>query len=143
LVLYIIRGLPGAGKSTLANRLADWVISADDHFVVDGEYKFDPTKLPEAHANCYNRTKNALERVCVELSAPGFRTGFSTSVAVANVFALKEHVAPYAKLGREMGAKVFVLDLFDQNMSDERLAASSIHGVPVETIRAMRLAWEH
>ncbi len=51
-VLYIVRGIPGSGKSTFAKQLvgADFLVcEADKYFMVDGEYKFDATKLKQAH----------------------------------------------------------------------------------------------
>jgi hypothetical protein len=50
----VLRGLPGSGKSTLALRLAAEQgylhLEADQHFVVNGEYRFDPTRVADAHA---------------------------------------------------------------------------------------------
>jgi predicted kinase len=50
----ILRGLPGSGKSTFAKRLGDEFdfvqLEADDHFYVNGEYKFDPARVADAHA---------------------------------------------------------------------------------------------
>jgi tRNA uridine 5-carbamoylmethylation protein Kti12 len=66
-VLFILRGLPGSGKSTAAKLLADsgyavcgarenyvWpVCTADDYFLDDNNnYIFDATKLGAAHKNC-------------------------------------------------------------------------------------------
>lgn len=52
--VIILRGGSGAGKSTwIKNNHPDAIIvSADDFFMVDGEYLFDPAKLGEAHASC-------------------------------------------------------------------------------------------
>jgi len=45
----LLRGLPGTGKSTLAQRLAlehGFIhLEADHHFVVDGVYRFDPARV--------------------------------------------------------------------------------------------------
>ena len=43
-VLYLVRGLPGSGKSTFAKKLvhSDFLVcEADKYFMVNGEYKFD------------------------------------------------------------------------------------------------------
>lgn len=53
------RGIIIAGK-----RAADRsciIVSADDYFLRLGEYKFDPTKLPDAHAECYRRANEAVK----------------------------------------------------------------------------------
>jgi predicted kinase len=50
----ILRGLPGSGKSTFARRLASEFsfihLEADDHFYIDGVYRFDPARVADAHA---------------------------------------------------------------------------------------------
>lgn len=52
-IVFIMRGVSGSGKSTIAKELAypEGVIhSTDDYFYNEaGEYKFDPTKLSEYH----------------------------------------------------------------------------------------------
>lgn len=49
--LILFRGLPGCGKSTLANLLIKQVFSADDYCVVqiDGTHRFDKTQVKRAH----------------------------------------------------------------------------------------------
>ena len=73
--LYLIRGIPGSGKSTLGNFLAGSgtvfaAIEADDYFVKDGLYVFDANKLHEAHHWCQTKVDKLLE--------------FGYSVAVTN-----------------------------------------------------------
>ena len=47
--LYIIRGLPGRGKTTLARQLSDAVYSEDDYWTdKDGSYHFNPDTRTEA-----------------------------------------------------------------------------------------------
>ena len=51
--LYIVRGLPGSGKSTFAHTLDCPVFEADMFFVnSQGVYNFDFTKIKDAHAWC-------------------------------------------------------------------------------------------
>lgn len=129
-VLYILRGLPGSGKSTLALSLYNVeVFSADDHFMVEGEYRFDPSKLPAAHAACQDATLNTLE--------------YGTNVAVANTFTQRWEIEPYVKIAAETGSRLVIIDLFDGGMTDEELAQKNVHGVPVKSIRDMRARWEH
>ena len=55
--LFLLRGLPGSGKSTLAESLGNMNIEADEYFMDGDEYKFDASKLKEAHAWCQNVVK--------------------------------------------------------------------------------------
>ena len=61
-VVYVMRGIPGSGKSTLARKLAppENIFSTDDFFMVQGEYKFDPTKLGQYHGQNLDRFQNAI-----------------------------------------------------------------------------------
>ena len=132
--LTLIRGLPGAGKSTLARILAagdaGCVIEADNHFSgADGVYRFDAAQLPQAHAACQ-------AQVQAELAA-------GRSVSVANTFSQRWEMEPYMQMARECGARVVVADLYDAGLDDSALAARGVHGVPVPGIAAMRARWEH
>ena len=63
-VLFIMRGLPGSGKSTIVRAIAQSyqrsvVCSADDYFFKDGVYKFDAACLSSAHESCQNKAKDS------------------------------------------------------------------------------------
>ena len=63
--LFIVRGLPGSGKTSLGHKLALLVYSADDFFTdEEGRYNFDPSQLGEAHAACQLNVRKALEFEC-------------------------------------------------------------------------------
>lgn len=49
--VFIMRGISGSGKSTVAKKLAarEYICSTDEYFMVNGEYKFDRSKLGEYH----------------------------------------------------------------------------------------------
>lgn len=117
-ILYIIRGLPGSGKTTLAHTISDVVFSADDFFMVDGEYQFDPKRLPDAHAACQARTEAAMQS-----SEP--------KIAVANTFAKEWEMKPYFKLAEQYGYQVF--SLIVENRHDDK----NVHGVPDDVIQKM------
>lgn len=61
----VLRGLPGSGKSTLAAFLASrhgFVhLEADQHLVSDGVYRFDPSRVADAHAVVVRDTFAALQ----------------------------------------------------------------------------------
>lgn len=130
--LILVRGLPGSGKSTIARVLDLSTYEADDYFAFfshDGVYAFDPSLLPQAHADCQRRTRDALEH--------------GLSCVVSNTFAQRWEMQPYIEMAEELGARLTVLSLFDGGCTDAELAARNKHGVPVETITAMRERWEH
>ena len=130
--LILVRGLPGTGKSTLGAlfRGLPPVLAADDYFMVaEGEYRFDPTFLGQAHSACQYRTRGAL--------------GCNPIVVVANTFSQRWELEPYFSLAREYNAKVHVIDLFDAGLDDAALAVRNVHGVPERSIATMRARWEH
>jgi predicted kinase len=132
--LTLLRGLPGAGKTTFANYimyLAErdpafplTVISADDFFTdEDGNYNFNPGLLPSAHAECYERTRQALLQ------------GFD--VIVTNTFTTEKELKPYLELAEVFGVQTHVLTVENWHGN------SSIHNVPEQTIDKMEQRFVH
>lgn len=89
--LYLIRGLPGSGKTTLAklmlhSGMVDRIYAADDYFYRDvpggKEYVFAPEFLADAHKQCLDRTRQALFE-------------WKMSVAVHNTFSRVWEMEPY------------------------------------------------
>ena len=123
LTLAVCRGFPGSGKSTLAEILAPgFAFAADDYFTNEfGEYRFDPSKLGEAHAQCQSRVEDAM------------RDGVGV-VAVANTFTQAWEAEPYYRLAEKYGYSVFVVHCQND--------FGSVHGVPEAAIQRMRERWE-
>lgn len=121
--LYIIRGLPGSGKTTYATELSVRegipFYEADQHFVVDGEYRFDRDELHIAHQNCFDRVSYALHE--------------GVDVIVSNTFTTLREMKNYIKLALELGVKVHVIHTTGD--------FGSVHGVPEHTIKAMKDRW--
>jgi len=67
-VLFLMRGPPGCGKTTVVRRLktrySDIVVcSADEYFLTaDGTYQWDRSKLSEAHEACQQKARDAAGR---------------------------------------------------------------------------------
>ena len=67
-ILYIVRGIPGSGKSTFAKRLVihDFLVCEADKYFVDketGEYNFDFTKIKDAHNSMSIKCSQLLLRI--------------------------------------------------------------------------------
>lgn len=124
--LTIIRGLPGSGKSTLAKALVysgNHVrhYEADMFHMKDGVYRFDATKVKDAHAWCQKKCKEALE--------------VGANVVVSNTFTQKWEMTHYVDLAAQYGYKVQVVICKGD--------FGSIHSVPDSVIEKMANRWEY
>ena len=121
--LLLLRGLPGSGKSTLAKALGGSHIEADMFFIQDGEYKFDASKLKQAHEWCRATTEIAMKRG-------------ADKVIVTNTFTQEWEMEPYYKLAESYGYRMF--SLIVENMH----GGENIHGAPADKIQAMKDRFE-
>ena len=131
-IVYIFRGLPGAGKSTAARALADTsadsiIHSTDDFFMQDGVYKFDPSKLPRYHAMNFNAFCNSL------------RSGIET-IIVDNTNSQRWEWEKYENAALKADYAVAIVSL--PMISAEEAAARTLHNVPVDVIKKMIARWE-
>ena len=99
-VLYIVRGIPGSGKSTFAKQLTANVFEADHYFYDnDGNYKFIASEIKDAHKECQDNI-----RIAMESSIP--------KIAVSNTSTQEWEMEPYFELAKKYGYKVFTIILF-------------------------------
>jgi predicted kinase len=129
-ILYIVRGLPGSGKSTFAKSIVeqDFLVCEADKYFVDkstGEYKFDPTKLKEAHKYCQDLVETYMKDSLVN-------SQWYTRIAVSNTFTQEWEMEAYFGLAKKYGYKVFCL------VVENKHQGQNIHGVPAEKILQMR-----
>lgn len=125
--LYILRGLPGSGKSTLAKMLVgekDYCHKEADMYFVDeeGNYKFDPSQLKEAHEWC----KKEVE----------FLMQCEHDVAVSNTFTREWEMQAYVELANRYGYRVFSI------IVENRHGNESVHNVPKASMENMRDRFE-
>ena len=122
-ILYIVRGLPGSGKSTFAKSIAPVHFEADMFFMNDGEYKFDFSKIKEAHQWCQESTQDAM-------------VSGSPKVAVSNTFTQEWEMKPYYEMAEKYGYMIFSV------IVENRHGGKNIHGVPDATLDNMRKRFE-
>ncbi|KKN88798.1 hypothetical protein LCGC14_0244050 [marine sediment metagenome] len=142
---FIMRGIPGSGKSTVAKmiargcfpgktsrdgsrRLTDAAIhSTDDLCMVDGEYKFDVALAGERHAQNLQNFKDscAAGKPCVIVDNTNVKT---------------EQYHPYIKAAEAEGYRVVIVEL--PHPATIVAAQRNTHGVPIECINQMVLDWE-
>jgi predicted kinase len=122
--LFLLRGLPGSGKSTIAKVLSESgkypVFSVDDYFTNQTtdtyHFKFDENHL--AYKQCEQNTENSM---LAQLS----------KIFIANTFTLDWEIEPYFKLAAKYGYSIFVLTVENYH------GGSNKHDVSAEQVRKM------
>ena len=127
-MLYIVRGIPGSGKSTFAKSLGGSHFETDMFFMVDGEYKFDFTKLKEAHKWCQDRVGNAM---ILNITA-----NLNNVIVVSNTFTQEWELQPYYELAIKYG--YYVTSIIVEN----RHGGTNVHDCPEDKIELMRNRFE-
>ncbi|MEN9656145.1 MAG: hypothetical protein RL311_1091 [Bacteroidota bacterium] len=122
-ILYIVRGIPGSGKSTFANSLGCPVFEADMYFMIDGEYKFEADKLKLAHNWCKLRVEHSME--------DDFQ-----KIAVSNTFTQEWEMEAYYEMAKQYGYTVFSVII------ENRHGGVNEHGVPEDKLKMMKDRFE-
>lgn len=113
--LIIIRGTSGSGKSTFAESLGGVVCCADDYFMVDGQYRFDATKLKQAHEACKQKFDQAV-------------LNGEPKIVLANTNTQEWEFLAYKNFAESHGYRVFVV------IVENRHGGTNVHGVPDEVL---------
>lgn len=117
--LYLIRGLPGSGKTSLAKSLFDFNVAADEYFDLMYGGRFIAEKLPRAHQWC---------RECVER----WMSQQVDNIAVHNTFTRVREMRDYFTMAQRFNYKVHTL------VVENRHGNESVHNVPEETLDRMQ-----
>lgn len=119
--LYLVRGLPGAGKTSFARSLIarERIFAADDYFYDQaGNYRFDVDRLWPAHRRCQSAVERAMHS--------------GEDIAVTNTFTRYREMKPYYRLAEAHGYRVFSI------IVENRHGNPSLHEVPDEDVERMR-----
>ena len=126
--LYIVRGIPGSGKSTFAKSLGGTHFEADMFFMKDGEYKFDMFKIKEAHKWCQDSVNTAM--------IMNNTAGLNETIVVSNTFTQEWEIKPYFELAETHGYRVFSIII------ENRHGGVNEHNVPEDILTKMRDRFE-
>lgn len=120
--LYLVRGIPGSGKSTFAHNYLKgiYVLENDMMLMENGVYNFSPSKRSLAIEWCMKSAEIALK--C------------GMDVCVCNTFTKKDFIIPYKKLSEKYGA----------NFKVYRMAGNftNVHNVPTNVLANMKNNFE-
>ena len=121
--LFLLRGLPGSGKSSLAKSLIgdnDRAHREADMYFLDenGSYVFNSSKLKEAHAWCQEEIEFAMKIQ-------------HERVVISNTFTQVWEMQPYYDLAEKYGYRVYSL------VVENRHGGENVHNVPKEKIEEM------
>ena len=127
--LWILRGLPGSGKSTVAKSLNALHFEADMYHVdANGVYNWKAENIKKSHAWC---------KESVEASMIGSKDNpMFERIAVSNTSTQEWEIKPYLELAEKYGYRVYSL------VVENRHGGENEHAVPEETIDKMRERFE-
>jgi predicted kinase len=126
--VVIMRGVSGSGKSTKAKELSSGtnssiICSADDFFMRDGKYNFDPKMIGQAHAYCRGKFYGALE-LGVEL------------VIIDNTNTGGWEYAEYVESAKEAGYEVEIVKVGNTDTESlQKYHERNRHSVPFNVIQ--------
>lgn len=120
MTLYIIRGLPGSGKSTFAKAIGCLHLEADMYHVHDGKYQYDQMLGKHGHEWCKETCKYAMAQ--------------GMDVAVSNTFTQLKEFTDYLHLAECTGHDVHVI-----RMTGE---FGNVHNVPLDVLDRMKSRFE-
>lgn len=136
--LVLMRGVSGSGKSTLARKICAEqpeaiIISTDDFFTAEGQYKFDPKRLGEFHSANVKRAEDAMVEKC-------------PCVIVDNTNTQAWEMRPYVELAMTHDYTVKIVEPepvgFDELMARQAGRADQNKALPAEVVQRMLMRYE-
>lgn len=132
--LYIVRGLPGSGKTTLAQKIGCLVVNPwDDISTKKGKYLYDPSNENDVMCYCHDIVKMAFD--------------YSMDIAICDVFLKKSTIQKiftwtYHHVKYVQDFKNFGLHVTDLKISPEQSHQRNIHHCSIKTIQDMNESFE-
>lgn len=122
-ILILVRGLPGAGKTSLAKAISPCDVAADDFFDRNTNGIFKPSLIKQAHQWCANETEF-------------WMTQNQPKIAVHNTFTQEWEMKKYFDLADQYGYLVHSI------IVENRHESKSIHSVPDNKVAQMKDRFE-
>ena len=121
--LWFVRGVSGSGKSTVANKLRQYMpdadgVEADDFRYIDGKYVYDEKGNYHAHQGCFYQAQHLVE------------TGFH-NVIVSNTSTRRRDVKKYRDLTVSCGYNF--ISIVVENYHE----TGNVHGVQEDVLCKM------
>lgn len=124
MILIIIRGIPGSGKSTFAQLLDTKAIcTADDYHVRDGKYVWKGENIGKAHDWCQRKCRRFMKKR-------------ADRIVIANTSTTARELQPYYDLARQHGYTVYSV------IVENRHNGENIHDVPEATLEKMKARFD-
>ena len=127
--VYILSGIDGAGKTTLARKLVvegtpgAVIVSANDYMTdATGAWEFDPKRLSETHGKCQAAFHTAIKQG-------------TEVIIVNNTNLVASHRDVYVNHALKCGYDVTILVL---DVDLDTAAARNVRGVPLHTLEAQK-----
>ena len=119
--LILVRGVSGAGKSTIAPMFKNAVLVSTDDFFLDeyGEYVFDANSLVINHQFCQIAVKMMMKDK-------------EELIVVHNTFTADWEMDAYFDLAREHGYAVHTI------IVENRHGSKNVHDVPQDVVKAQK-----
>ena len=122
--LCIIRGLPGSGKSTYAEKLSKKFnvkhFENDAYLMKDDKYNWTPESAKLAAKQCFFDTVSELKA--------------GKDAIVSNVFVTKKAIDRYVNAAKQLGCQILVIRMTND--------FGNIHNVPDKTLQSMKTQFE-
>lgn len=140
--LVILSAPSGTGKSTLAKDMAlalhsqgkiCYILSTDNYWIQDGEYKFNPKMLGAAHEWNFQKFKNLVQEEDLLSN--------DITVIIDNTNLRWSEFSKYIETALLSKWDIEITKL-SCPYTDEELFKRNIHNVPVETIHRQRERWQ-
>ena len=134
--LILMRGVTGSGKSTRARELLGQnpgakILSTDDLFIEDGEYRFKPENLAQNHKKNQERCHLAmLEK--------------TTTIIIDNTNIMPWEMRPYHLLAQEHGYETIIEEIPPPPIKEllRRHESRTDKRIPRETLERMLERWQ-